>query len=118
MRNLIYLLFFLFNLSLFAQEYFPDNEGVKQQTDIPYVFTNATIVDGYDNVIKTGQLMIKADKIVAVGKNISIPKDAVIIDLEGKYIYPSFVELFSDFGIKDFKRPSSNGQPQYGPSRD
>ncbi|TKS55999.1 amidohydrolase family protein [Mesohalobacter halotolerans] len=118
MRNLIYLLFFLFNLSLFAQEYFPDNEGVKQQTDITYVFTNATIVDGYDNMMRSGQLMIKADKIVAVGKNISIPKDAVIIDLEGKYIYPSFVELFSDFGIKDFKRPSSNGQPQYGPSRD
>ncbi|MBS3738613.1 MAG: amidohydrolase family protein, partial [Psychroflexus sp.] len=118
MRSLIYLLFFLFNLSLFAQEYFPDNEGVKQQTDITYVFTNATIVDGYDNMMRSGQLMIKADKIVAVGKNISIPKDAVIIDLEGKYIYPSFVELFSDFGIKDFKRPSSNGQPQYGPSRD
>ncbi len=117
MRNLFYLFLFLFNLSLFAQEYFPDNEGVKQKTDIPYVFTNATIVDGYDNVINSGQLMIKADKIIAVGKSINIPKDAVVIDLEGKYIYPSFVELFSDFGIKEFKRPSSNGQPQYGPSR-
>jgi len=117
MRNLFYLFFLLFSLNLIAQEYFPNNEGVKQETDIPYVFTNATIVDGYDNVINAGQLMIKADKIIAVGKNIKIPKDAIVVDLKGKYIYPSFVELFSDFGIKDFKRPSSNGQPQYGPSR-
>ncbi|MFN2262304.1 MAG: amidohydrolase family protein [Psychroflexus sp.] len=113
MRNVFYLVFLFLNFSLVAQDYFPNNKAVKQNTDIPYVFTNATIVNGYNNIIKSGQLMIKSDKIMAVGKTVNIPKEAVVIDLKGKYIYPSFVEIFSDFGIKDFKRPSSNGQPQY-----
>ena len=117
MRNVFYLVMLLLNFSLVAQDYFPNNKAVKQNTDIPYVFTNATIVNGYDNIIKKGQMMIKSDKIIAVGKTVDIPKEAVVIDLKGKYIYPSFVEIFSDFGIKDFKKPSSNGQPQYEPSR-
>ncbi len=117
MRKIYFVLLFLSGLSGFAQDYFPENTAVKQETDIPYVFTNATIVNGYDDVIKSGQMMIKSDRIVKVGKNINIPKDAIVIDLKGKYIYPSFVEVFSDFGIKEFKRPSYSGQPQYGPSR-
>ena len=38
-------------------------------------------------------------KIISVGKNIFIPADAVVEDLNGKYIYPSFIDLYSEYGI-------------------
>jgi imidazolonepropionase-like amidohydrolase len=117
MRKICFVLFFLLVCSVFAQDYFPDNKSVKQETDIPYVFTNATIVNGYDNIIKNGQMMIKSDRILKIGNKFDIPKDAIVIDLKGKYVYPSFVEVFSDFGIEKFKRPTNSSQPQYGPSR-
>lgn len=105
------------SIQSFAQDYFPENKSVKQNTDITYAFKNANIVKSYSDIIENGILLIKSEKIIGVGKNVSIPNDAIIIDLNGKYIYPSFVEVFSDFGIKEVKRPSSNGSPQYDANR-
>ena len=99
-----------------AQDYFPENKSVKQNTETTYAFTNATIVNSYDSIITNGTLVIKSEKVVAIGKNVNIPGDAIVIDLNGKYIYPSFVEVFSDFGMKEFKRPPSNA-PQYDANR-
>jgi imidazolonepropionase-like amidohydrolase len=51
-------------------------------------------------------LVIRDGVIVAANTGqVPIPKDAVVIDCSGKYIYPSFVDLYSDYGI-----PSAEGQ--------
>lgn len=81
-----------------AQETFPVN-GVADQRSDQFAFTNATIVKDAQTTIKNATLVIKQGKIVAAGTNISVPKDAVIIDCKGKYIYPSFIDIFSDYGI-------------------
>jgi imidazolonepropionase-like amidohydrolase len=116
MKQLLLLIILCIGLQGFAQDYFPENKSVKQNSEITYAFTNATIVQSYDNMISKGTLLIKSEKIVAIGKNVNIPEEAIVIDLNGKYIYPSFVEVFSDFGIKEFKRPPSSG-PQYDANR-
>jgi imidazolonepropionase-like amidohydrolase len=47
-----------------------------------------------------------------VGVGIPIPKGAVVEDMKGKYIYPSFIELNSGYGI-DKARPSrGDGSPK------
>jgi imidazolonepropionase-like amidohydrolase len=117
MKKLLVALILCISFQSFAQDYFPENKSVKQNTEITYAFVNANIVKSYDNIISEGTLLIKSEKIIAVGKNISIPKEAILVDLNGKYIYPSFVEVFSDFGIKEVKRPSSSGRPQYDANR-
>ena len=89
-------LFFLNNIN--AQATFPVN-GIANPTEGAYAFTNATIVKDASNQISNATLLIRNKKIIAVGNNISIPKDAVIIDCKGKYIYPSFIDLYSDYGI-------------------
>lgn len=116
MRALFFVILLCLGLQSFAQDYFPENKSVKQNTEITYAFTNANIVKTYDDIISKGAMLIKSEKIVAVGKNVSIPEEAIVIDLNGKYIYPSFVEVFSDFGIKKFERPRSSG-PQYEANR-
>ena len=81
-----------------AQETFPVN-GVADQRTNHFAFINATIVKDAQTTLQNATLLIKQGKIVAVGANITVPKDAVVVDCKGKYIYPSFIDLFSDYGI-------------------
>tara|TARA_R110001632_G_scaffold1883_4_gene8498 strand:- start:46475 stop:49405 length:2931 start_codon:yes stop_codon:yes gene_type:complete len=101
-----------------AQDYFPTNTGVKTTKNTTVAFTNAKIYVTPTNIIKKGTLLVKDGKIVSVGKSVSIPKGAKTVDLEGKTIYPSFIDLYSDFGVKKPKRASRNNRrPQYDAGR-
>ncbi len=73
--------------------------GVGDNRPEAYAFTNATVVADCQTVIENAVMVIKKGKIVGVGKNVSIPNDAVVVDLEGKYIYPSFIDLFTEYGV-------------------
>ena len=111
----------VFFLSLFsqAQEYFPKNDGVKQSFKNFTAIQNATIYVSATQKIENATLLIKENKIIDVGTSVTIPKGAQIIDAKGKTIYPSFVELYSEFGInKPTPRPSGNFTPQYESSRE
>ena len=81
-----------------AQETFPVN-GVTDLRNDCFAFIKATIVKDPQTTLQNATLVIKHGKIVAVGANVTPPKDAVIVDCKGKYIYPSFIDLFSDYGI-------------------
>ncbi|NNC69858.1 MAG: amidohydrolase family protein [Flavobacteriaceae bacterium] len=109
---------FLNSNFLIAQEYFPKNDGVKSKIENYTAFTNAKIFNSPTQVIDKGTLLIKNGKVVSSGINITIPPNAVVIDLKGKYIYPSFIDIYSDFGIQKPKRQNTSGQrPQYDASR-
>ncbi|PQJ23537.1 amidohydrolase [Tenacibaculum sp. SG-28] len=105
--------------NLHAQEYFPTNTGVKTRKNTIIAFQNATIWVTPTEQIKKGTLLIKDGKIISVGKSISIPKEALVIDLLGKTIYPSFIDVYSNFGVAKVKRSSSaySSAPQYDASR-
>ena len=109
------LLVFLCSFSLFAQDYFPSNSGVKANNSNYMAFTNAKIHVSPREVITSGTLLIKDGKVVSVGKSINIPKNTTKIDLSGKSIYPSFIDLHTTFGVAEPKR-GGNG-PQYAASR-
>ncbi|MEE9364896.1 MAG: amidohydrolase family protein [Cellulophaga sp.] len=106
-------------VSLFAQDYFPKNDGVKSKNNNYTAFTNAKIYVTPTQIVTNGTLLIQNGKVVQVGKSVTIPKNSVIINLEGKSIYPSFIDIYSNFGIAKSKRPSGGGRgSQYGPTRD
>ena len=92
-----------------AQDYFPTDKGVKTTDNATYAFTNATIYVTPTKVIKKGDLLIKDGKIAAIGKSVKIPKGTITVDLEGKTIYPSFIDIYTDFGIAKPKRGSGGG---------
>ena len=109
------LLIFMCSFSLFAQDYFPSNSGVIANNSNYTAFTNATIHVSPTEVIENGTLIIKEGKVVSVGESVNIPKNTTIIDLSGKTIYPSFIDIYTTFGVTKPKR-GGNG-PQYGASR-
>src|SRR6516162_8924143 len=91
-------------LTASAQETFPVN-GVQDSREGYIAFTHATVVKDSKTILKDATLIIKEGKIVAVGSGLSVPKDAGIIDCKGKYIYPSFIDLMSDYGITVAEQP-------------
>jgi imidazolonepropionase-like amidohydrolase len=100
----------LFAVLLQAQETFPVN-GVADKREGCYAFTNATIVKDAQNTISNATMVIRDGKIVALGSSgVTIPKDAVIIDCKDKYIYPSFIDIYTDYGIATPTRDGAGGR--------
>ncbi|HSM64036.1 MAG TPA: amidohydrolase family protein [Gillisia sp.] len=109
----------LASLNLNAQDYFPNNDGVNSENTNYTVFKNAKIHVDPTTIIENGMIAVKEGKITAVGKNITMPKNSIVVDLKGKDIYPSFIEIYSDFGMKKpTKASNGNGQPQYNAGRE
>jgi imidazolonepropionase-like amidohydrolase len=105
-RIFLSLLLLLTGAAAFAQETFPVN-GVRDLRSGSYAFTNATIIQNASTKIEKATLVIKQGKIVAVGVGLEIPKDAVVVDCNGKYIYPSFVDPLTDYGAGTPKRTNA-----------
>ncbi len=95
-------------LQINAQATFPVND-VANPKDGSYAFTNATIVKDAQTTLSNASLVIRQGKIENIGVNITLPKDAVVIDCKGKYIYPSFIDIFSDYGIATPQRQQTGG---------
>ncbi len=118
MKKSLLLVFFMFALIGYSQEYFPTNSGVKTPKNKIVAFTNATIYVSPTNIQKNATLVIQHGKVLHVGNSVTIPKGAEIINLKGKFIYPSFIDIYSNFGIEKPKRVSMNfNKPQYEASR-
>ncbi|MBW8049940.1 MAG: amidohydrolase family protein [Cytophagales bacterium] len=105
---------YLVHFNLISQETFPLN-GVKDKRPEIYAFTNATIFVDYQTVLKNATLIIKDGIVESVGAKITIPKGYIVTDLKGKYIYPSFLDIYTGYGIPQLKKRkrSRNSKPQF-----
>ena len=118
MRYFIFTAMFLFHFTSHSQDYFPKNDGVKQNFKNFTAITNATVYITSSQKLEKCTVLIKEDKIIEVGIAVIIPKNAQIIDATGKTIYASFIDLFSEFGInKPQKKSNRNTEPQYDSER-
>lgn len=86
-----------------AQETFPRND-VMDTREHAYAFTNGTIVVDYKTTYQRATMLIKEGKVVQVGQNISIPAGYTVIDLHGNYVYPSFIDPYTHYGLPDAKK--------------
>lgn len=103
-----------FTTRLNAQSTFPVND-VANPKEGCFAFTNATIVTNAQTTLQNATLVIRKGKIEAVGTKLTLPKDAVIVDCNGKYIYPSFIDMYSDYGTEAIQRGAGGqrGQSQF-----
>ena len=100
---------FLLSPLIFSQtQTFPRNGVQDERLDL-YAFTNATIVTDANNTLEGATLIIRGSVIESVGKGISLPQGATIVDLKGKRIYPSMVEAYSNYGVPEPSRAGAGG---------
>jgi imidazolonepropionase-like amidohydrolase len=89
----------------YAQQTFPVN-GTHDNRHNYYAFTHAHIYQDYATAIDDATLLIKDGKVVDIGTNISIPEGTVVYDCKGKNIYPSFIDLYTGYGMPAPKPPA------------
>lgn len=112
-RLIFVLAFFSMSDTMIAQVTFPEN-GVDDPRHVYYAFTNATIIKDGATTLTNATLVVKDRKIIAVGTNIKVPAGAVEIDCKDKYIYPSFIDIYADYGIPAAPTQQTGGGPGGG----
>lgn len=106
MKKILLTLTLVFSASmLFAQQSYPVNGTFDNRPGL-FAFTNANIVVNANKTISNGTLLVKGQTIEAVGTGTTVPKGYVVIDLKGKYIYPSLIDAFSSYGVTEPARPT------------
>ncbi len=94
-----------------AQQTFPVN-GTHDSRHNYYAFTHARIFEDYTSIIDDATLLIKDGQVIDIGVSVALPNDAIIYDCHGKTIYPSFIDLYTGYGIQPVKPLPRSGNPQ------
>lgn len=99
---------FLLVGNLYAQQIDPVI-GLANDNPNTVAFTNAIIhVDPFQT-IERGTMLIRKGRVVQVGTAAEWPAGTVVYDLEGKHVYPSFIDLYSNYGMP---KPTESKVPE------
>jgi len=94
--------------------------GIRKKNPEITAFTNATIQASPTQIIEKGILLVRNGHIEKIGLNIPIPADATVIDLNGKFIYPGFIDPYTEYGLgkkeKEINR-NFDDNPKYEANR-
>lgn len=110
MRKLL-LMLALCSAQLMAQDQVPIN-GTHDRTALYEAFTHATIYTDHEHRLEDATLLIHEGKIIAIGNDISLPKGTLVHDMKGKFIYPSWIDMNSQYGLPDVKKAAWKPEPQ------
>lgn len=91
-----------------SQQTFPRND-VRDKRSEAYAFANADIVTMAGEKIVGGTLLIKEGVIEKVSAGNEIPEGYMVMDLTGKTIYPSFIDMHTHYGIPEVKGSPGGG---------
>jgi len=85
-----------------SQNNFPV-EGISDERPGIYGLTGASVIMSYDSEPAELDILIVKGRIEAIARNIKFPKGTNIIHLEGKTIYPSFIDIYTNYGVSGNK---------------
>jgi imidazolonepropionase-like amidohydrolase len=114
LKFLTFWAFILLQFQNYAQIPYPQLQLSDHRPNV-VAYTNTNIFVNYNTLIKNANILIENGKVIAVGKDIIIPKYAKTINLSGKYITPAFIELHSNYGLPNVPLKSHSQTPQYDP---
>ncbi len=85
-----------------ADDKFPNSEfpsTYKPFPSKPTLIRGATILTATDKEIDGGDILMKDGKIVEVGKNLTAPAGAIVVDGKGKFVTPGIIDIHSHLGV-------------------
>ncbi|MBX2970938.1 MAG: amidohydrolase family protein [Cyclobacteriaceae bacterium] len=106
-RQWLALLLCVATLDAFAQE-----EVKLAPVTRTYAITNVNIIQGPGRKVDMGTLIIRNGIIQNVGKNLSIPSDAIVIKADSMYVYAGFIDGYSRAGVIKPKQETNRERPK------
>jgi imidazolonepropionase-like amidohydrolase len=91
-----YILMIAFSIA-FSQNPLPIN-GVANPDGRLIALVGGTVHTNAENSFE-GNILIRNGRIIAIGKDMNVPKDAVVHNFKGRHIYPGMIDLWSDVGL-------------------
>ena len=92
---------------------FPVNGTPDAQAEL-HVYEGARIHLNADEVLLNGHIVVRRGRIESVGAGSFTSSEPLVRhDLSGKEIYPSFVDLYSGWGVEKGERARWDGKPHY-----
>jgi imidazolonepropionase-like amidohydrolase len=76
--------------------------AVPVQAESIIAICGGTVLTMTGQTIRNGTVLIRGEKIEAVGADVKIPKGANIINATGKYVLPGIIDAMTYYGIKAF----------------
>lgn len=87
-----------------------DNDELAAPVTRTFVLKNANIIQKPGQVIQSGMILVKDGLIQEVGKTVSVPADAQVIDADSMYVYAGFIDGLSNTGVPRPEPPAGQGQ--------
>lgn len=74
--------------------------GLLSAADIPVLLKNGQVITVSGETIPGGDILIQGTKIVMVGKGLSAPAGAEVIDLNGRWVMPGIIDSHSHIALE------------------
>ena len=75
--------------------------ALRDNTPGVHALTNARIVAAPGSIVQRGTVVIRDGLIEALGSDVPLPADARVWNLEGRTLYPGFIDAHSDVGMRE-----------------
>lgn len=106
-------LIFCFFLPVFLLQSQPlPTNGLEESNPEFIAITNVQIIVSPTQTIEKGTILLKGNRILKVGKDVNIPKDALVKDYSGLTLVPAFVEVATDYGVPKAQAQKHDHRPQ------
>ena len=86
-----------------AQDNFTPN-GIADVRQNAFAFTHANLYQPDGSYLNNATLLIREGRIVEVGAGIDVSAGYFEVDLGNRYIYPGFVDIYTQYGIPTLER--------------
>ena len=115
LKNLMFLLGMALLLPLSACAQTEPTEGLSPGDASVYAFTNATVITAPGQQLDNATLVIRGGVVSEVGTDVEPPSDAHVLNMDGKTIYPGFIDPYTHIGMSDPRLELDQGAISWNP---
>jgi imidazolonepropionase-like amidohydrolase len=97
-----------------AQQFPPQPQEEKELSPVSrtYAISNTTIVQAPGRKLEQATVVVKDGLIIAVGKNVPIPPEAIVIKGDSLHVYAGFIDGLSRVGVVKPKEETNRERPK------
>jgi len=90
-------------------------EGLRENTPRIHALTGARVIVSPGVEIESATIVLRDGLVEAVGEDLEVPAEARVWDVEGRIVYPGFVDAMSELGLPAALRQPRPRGPDDGP---